>query len=114
MLQANHYYKLFIGWMNERMRRSFVARNQFEFAHIRVLERTNVNAVVENAGSAAVVFATPGMLHAGQSLHIFRRWAPNERNMVRTCTVEIWIPSCSSTTRTLILSSVLYCAALYM
>jgi integrator complex subunit 11 len=29
-----------------------------------------------------VVFATPGMLHAGLSLQIFKRWAPNENNMV--------------------------------
>uniref|UniRef100_A0A8C3IF19 Integrator complex subunit 11 n=1 Tax=Chrysemys picta bellii TaxID=8478 RepID=A0A8C3IF19_CHRPI len=29
-----------------------------------------------------VVFATPGMLHAGQSLQIFRKWAGNEKNMV--------------------------------
>lgn len=30
-----------------------------------------------------VVFATPGMLHAGLSLQIFRKWAPNPNNMVR-------------------------------
>ena len=29
-----------------------------------------------------VVFATPGMLHAGLSLQIFKKWASNERNMV--------------------------------
>lgn len=29
-----------------------------------------------------VVFATPGMLHAGLSLQIFKKWAPNELNMV--------------------------------
>jgi integrator complex subunit 11 len=29
-----------------------------------------------------VVFATPGMLHAGLSLQIFKKWAPNENNMV--------------------------------
>lgn len=29
------------------------------------------------------MFATPGMLHAGQSLQIFRKWAGNEKNMVR-------------------------------
>lgn len=32
--------------------------------------------------SAMVVFATPGMLHAGLSLQIFKKWAPNENNMV--------------------------------
>lgn len=32
-----------------------------------------------------VVFATPGMLHAGLSLQIFKKWAPNENNMVSFC-----------------------------
>ncbi len=36
---------------------------------------------MDNPG-AMVVFATPGMLHAGLSLQIFRRWASNEKNMV--------------------------------
>ena len=29
-----------------------------------------------------VVFATPGMLHAGLSLQIFKKWAEDEKNMV--------------------------------
>jgi integrator complex subunit 11 len=29
-----------------------------------------------------VVFATPGMLHAGLSLQLFKKWAPFEQNMV--------------------------------
>lgn len=32
--------------------------------------------------SFKVVFATPGMLHAGLSLQIFKKWAPDEKNMV--------------------------------
>ena len=36
---------------------------------------------IDNPGSM-VVFATPGMLHAGLSLQIFKKWAPNENNMV--------------------------------
>lgn len=35
-----------------------------------------------------VVFATPGMLHAGQSLQIFKKWAGNEKNMVRDYTTD--------------------------
>lgn len=31
---------------------------------------------------AMVVFATPGMLHSGLSLKIFKKWAPDERNMI--------------------------------
>jgi integrator complex subunit 11 len=29
-----------------------------------------------------VVFATPGMLHAGLSLAVFKKWAPFEQNMI--------------------------------
>lgn len=29
-----------------------------------------------------VVFATPGMLHAGQSLEIFKAWCDDEKNLV--------------------------------
>jgi len=35
-----------------------------------------------------VVFATPGMLHAGLSLQIFKKWAEDEKNMVRTVMEE--------------------------
>lgn len=38
-------------------------------------------AFIDNPGPM-VVFATPGMLHAGLSLQIFKKWAPNELNMV--------------------------------
>ena len=31
-----------------------------------------------------MVFATPGMLHAGLSLQIFKKWADDEKNMVYT------------------------------
>ena len=31
-----------------------------------------------------VVFATPGMLHGGLSLQIFKKWCTSENNMVRT------------------------------
>ena len=33
-------------------------------------------------GPLQVLFATPGMLHAGLSLFVFKKWAPNPKNMV--------------------------------
>ena len=36
-----------------------------------------------------VVFATPGMLHGGLSLQIFKRWCTNDKNMVSACRREI-------------------------
>ncbi|XP_038602095.1 integrator complex subunit 11 [Tachyglossus aculeatus] len=74
--KANHYYKLFITWTNQKIRKTFVQRNMFEFKHIKAFDR----AFADNPGPM-VVFATPGMLHAGQSLQIFRKWAGNEKNM---------------------------------
>ena len=35
-LQANHYYKLFITWTNQKIKNTFVQRNMFEFKHIKV------------------------------------------------------------------------------
>lgn len=117
--KANHYYKLFITWTNQKIRKTFVQRNMFEFKHIKAFDRAfadNPGPMVKSvagwlflhvghrgplfrswglggAGQGAcaltafirpqVVFATPGMLHAGQSLQIFRKWAGNEKNMVR-------------------------------
>ncbi|XP_061456507.1 integrator complex subunit 11 isoform X1 [Rhineura floridana] len=75
--KANHYYKLFITWTNQKIRKTFVQRNMFEFKHIKAFDR----AYADNPGPM-VVFATPGMLHAGQSLQIFKKWSGNEKNMV--------------------------------
>ncbi|TRY71333.1 hypothetical protein DNTS_016573 [Danionella cerebrum] len=75
--KANHYYKLFITWTNQKIRKTFVQRNMFEFKHIKPFDRT----YADNPGPM-VVFATPGMLHAGQSLQIFKKWAGNEKNML--------------------------------
>lgn len=100
--KANHYYKLFITWTNQKIRKTFVQRNMFEFKHIKAFDRSYadnpgpmvrsfVPSVRRDAGGGRgrdlhvlfqVVFATPGMLHAGQSLQIFKKWAGNEKNMV--------------------------------
>lgn len=75
--KATNYYKMFITWTNEKIKKTFVQRNMFDFKHIKPFDR----AYIDNLGSM-VVFATPGMLHAGLSLQIFKKWAPNENNMV--------------------------------
>lgn len=75
--KATNYYKMFIAWTNEKIKKTFVQRNMFDFKHIKPFDRN----YIDNPGPM-VVFATPGMLHAGLSLQIFKRWAPNENNMV--------------------------------
>ncbi|KAL5014310.1 hypothetical protein ScPMuIL_002178 [Solemya velum] len=66
--KANHYYKLFVTWTSQKIKETFVQRNMFEFKHIKAFDR----AYIENPGPM-VVFATPGMLHAGLSLQIFKK-----------------------------------------
>jgi integrator complex subunit 11 len=75
--KANHYYKLFINWTNEKIKSTFVQRNMFDFKHIKPWNR----AYVDLPG-AMVLFATPGMLNVGTSLEVFKKWAPNPNNMV--------------------------------
>jgi len=75
--RANHFYRLFINWTNEKIKSTFVHRNMFDFKHIRAWDR----AYIDNPGPM-VVFATPGMLHSGTSLELFKKWAPDPKNMV--------------------------------
>lgn len=75
--KANHYYKMFITWTNQKIRSTFVQRNMFEFKHITPFDRSYIDQP-----GPMVVFATPGMLHAGLSLQIFKKWAEGEKNML--------------------------------
>lgn len=75
--KATNYYKMFITWTNEKIKETFVERNMFEFKHIKPFDRS----YIDNPGPM-VVFATPGMLHAGLSLQIFKKWAPSPQNIV--------------------------------
>lgn len=75
--KANNYYKLFIHWTNQKIKDSFVRRNMFDFRYIRPFDRS----LVDHPGPM-VLFATPGMLHAGMSLEVFKKWAPSEKNLV--------------------------------
>ena len=75
--KANNYYKMFITWTNEKIRKTFVEKNMFEFRHIKPFDRS----YIQNPGPM-VVLATPGMLHGGLSLQIFEEWCTNELNMI--------------------------------
>jgi len=54
-----------------------VNRNMFQFKYIEAFDRSYIDKP-----GPMVLFATPGMLHAGMSLEVFKRWAPSEQNMV--------------------------------
>uniref|UniRef100_A0A8R1DPH3 Integrator complex subunit 11 n=1 Tax=Caenorhabditis japonica TaxID=281687 RepID=A0A8R1DPH3_CAEJA len=75
--RANQYYRLFISWTNENIRKTFVDRNMFEFKHIRPMEKG-----CEDQPGPQVLFSTPGMLHGGQSLKVFKKWCSDPLNMI--------------------------------
>ncbi|KAF7722285.1 Integrator complex subunit 11 [Apophysomyces ossiformis] len=75
--RATQYYKLFINWTNEKIKSTFVHHNMFDFKHIEPWNRT----YAELPGPM-VLFATPGMLNIGTSLEVFKKWAPDPKNML--------------------------------
>jgi len=75
--KANNVYKVFINWTNEKIKKNFVERNMFDFNHIKPWD----SHYADNPGPM-VLFASPGMLHAGTSLNVFKKWAPDPKNMV--------------------------------
>jgi integrator complex subunit 11 len=75
--RANNYYRLFINWTNQKLKRTFSERNMFDFKKIKPLDMSMIDNPV-----GMVIFASPGMLHSGTSLEIFKRWASDPKNMV--------------------------------
>jgi integrator complex subunit 11 len=75
--RANQYYKLFISWTNEKIKQTFVDRNMFDFKNIKTFERH----LIDEPGPM-VLFASPGMLHAGMSLDVFKKWCGDPKNMI--------------------------------
>ncbi|KAJ3213782.1 Integrator complex subunit 11 [Dinochytrium kinnereticum] len=75
--RANDLYRLYINWTNEKIKSSFVERNMFDFKHIKPFERS----MADDPGPM-VLFASPGMLHSGLSLDIFKKWCGDAKNMI--------------------------------
>eukprot|EP01006_Ploeotia_vitrea_P022436 TRINITY_DN54849_c0_g1_i1.p1 TRINITY_DN54849_c0_g1~~TRINITY_DN54849_c0_g1_i1.p1 ORF type:complete len:603 (+),score=44.34 TRINITY_DN54849_c0_g1_i1:115-1923(+) len=75
--RANDYYKMFINWTNQKIKNTFVQQNLFDFKHIE-----GFNPTLLDSDKPMVLFATPGMLHAGTSLEVFKRWCPDSKNLV--------------------------------
>lgn len=75
--RANHFYKTYIDWCNENVQRVFLQRNLFDFQHVTVFDRSMIKSK-----DSMVLFATPGMLHGGLSLAVFKEWCDDARNTV--------------------------------
>ena len=55
--KANNYYKMFITWTNEKIRKTFVERNMFDFKHIKGFDKS----YIQQPGPM-VVLSTPGKI----------------------------------------------------
>lgn len=76
--QATLYHKLFAQWTAQPTATSgATSKNPMALKHLQPLERARLDAP-----GPCVLFATPGMLHAGIALEAFRRWAGDARNLV--------------------------------
>ena len=75
--KANMYYKLLVGWTNETIKESNSLRHAtFDFPRVKPWDQQRV----DDPGPC-VLFASPGMLHTGLSLDVFKRWAQGKENM---------------------------------
>jgi integrator complex subunit 11 len=75
--KANFYYKLFTNWTNSKIKNMFLDRNVFDFTFVKHGDKS-----VAKSDRPMVIFATPGMLHGGLSLSIFKDIATDSRNCV--------------------------------
>lgn len=76
---ATKYYRHWISWTNEAVLASnnIGGCNPFDFAHIKPFERS-----FADLPGPMVVFSTPGMLHSGTSLELFKKWCSDPANML--------------------------------
>eukprot|EP01086_Lenisia_limosa_P002731 TRINITY_DN16708_c0_g1_i1.p1 TRINITY_DN16708_c0_g1~~TRINITY_DN16708_c0_g1_i1.p1 ORF type:complete len:434 (-),score=56.97 TRINITY_DN16708_c0_g1_i1:145-1446(-) len=75
--KANEYYKKYTNWCNTRIRNTAHHSNPFEFNCIGAFTRGQLR----NPGPM-VILCTPGMLHAGTSLDVFKALCQDEKNMI--------------------------------
>ena len=77
--KATEIYQRHLDWTNESTQRSarLNHQNPFDFKHIRPWEKHFLNSA-----GPMVLFSTPGMLHSGQSLEVFRFWAEDPKNLL--------------------------------
>lgn len=64
--KSNHYYRLYTHWTNQKLQKSLSGRNMFDYKNIKPFDM----AYTDQPGPQ-VLFASPGMLHAGIKTQIF-------------------------------------------
>lgn len=87
---ATKYYKNWISWTNEGIQMNAISSatasdngkgkqmsNPFDFKNIKPFERS-----FADLPGPMLVFSTPGMLHSGTSLELFKKWCSDPLNML--------------------------------
>ena len=80
---ATKYYKNWIEWTNEGIQMNSIPgngkdrTNPFDFKNIKPFEKS-----FADLPGPMLVFSTPGMLHSGTSLELFKKWCADPRNML--------------------------------
>lgn len=75
MEKALAFFNMFASWSCQSLRN---ADNPFDFQHVRIYD----SLTTANDDQPMVLFAGTAMLNAGNSLQVFKRWAPDKRNLV--------------------------------
>jgi integrator complex subunit 11 len=74
--KANEIYKRFINYTNDTIREKIINKNAFEFKHIKPYQKGC------ELKEPCVIFSSPGMLHSGHSLKIFKNMCTDPKNLV--------------------------------
>lgn len=61
LTQFLQYYRMFINWTNEKIKKTFVQRNMFEFRHIKPFDQS-----LADAPGPMILFSTPGFHYSSQ------------------------------------------------
>lgn len=80
--KSNFYYKIFNNWTNERVKHLFLDHNVFNFNNISSNTQSKQNEAYKTPDTPMVILSTPGMLHGGMSLNIFKEICSDEKNCV--------------------------------
>jgi integrator complex subunit 11 len=77
--KATQIYQKHLKWTNEATNKAAIldSINPFDFKNILPWEKHYLDAP-----GPMVLFSTPGMLHSGQSLEVFRWWADDPKNLL--------------------------------
>ncbi|EQB61700.1 cleavage and polyadenylation specificity factor subunit 3 [Vairimorpha apis BRL 01] len=75
--KANNIYKQFISYTNENIIRNATKNNVFDFKNISTFQKHHLDL-----NTPMVLFASPGMLHSGVSLKVFKEWCEDPKNLV--------------------------------